>query len=264
MEKSQNKKISLVAIFLIISIIIIVLMGIFLFRFYNEKIEEAKKATELQTQVNSLTNIVSELQEKMKNASEVINSDSQDTTKDNNTSTTDNNASNNNIAFTDEQVKNAISDYLELSGYAQCDLILDRLTEIGKISYDHSKDDVKKNGDMITTVKFSDYKKAMLNYVSENEFNRNWTTALFFDESVDGYLIKIQGGGVLRKYTVDELTKINDKTYLANNTRYLAKVTVAVDGVDEDKGTQSYKFTISTYNNKCVIDSIEDFIEVSE
>ena len=36
-----------------------------MFKFYNEKTEEAKKATELQTQVDSLTNTANNLQEKI-------------------------------------------------------------------------------------------------------------------------------------------------------------------------------------------------------
>ena len=244
MRENQNAKISLVTIFLIISVIIIVIMGIFMFKFYNEKTEEAKKATELQTQVDSLTNTANNLQEKINNISETINSDSQD-------KNTDKNTSNNNISFTDEQVKNAISNYLELNGYAHCDSLLDKLAEVGKISYDPSKDDIKDDGNVTTTVKFSDYKKVMLNYVSENEFNKNWTSALSIGENDSGYITKVQGGGGLVTYTIDGITKINDTTYSAKTTATL------VDGNNE-KNTQNYKFTISTYNNRCVIDSAEE------
>ncbi len=74
MEEKNVTKIRLSTFFLIFSILVIIVMGIFIFKLYNEKNEEVKKSAELQTQVNSLNSIVANLQEKINNISETINS----------------------------------------------------------------------------------------------------------------------------------------------------------------------------------------------
>lgn len=78
MEEKKVTKISLSTFFLIISLIVIIVMGIFMCKFYIEKIEETKKSSELQTQVNSLNEIVSDLQGKIDSISNTINSNTSD------------------------------------------------------------------------------------------------------------------------------------------------------------------------------------------
>lgn len=87
MEENKVTKISLSTLFLILSLIVIIVMGIFMYKFYNEKTEATKKSAELQTQVNSLNETVTNLQGKINNISETINSDDSDeTTTDDSTS----------------------------------------------------------------------------------------------------------------------------------------------------------------------------------
>ena len=57
MEENKVTKISLSTFFLIVSLIVIIVMGIFMYKFYNEKTEATKKSAELQTQINSLNKI---------------------------------------------------------------------------------------------------------------------------------------------------------------------------------------------------------------
>lgn len=78
MEEKKVKKISLSTFFLIISLIVIIVMGIFMYKFYIEKIEETKKSSELQTQVNSLNEAVSDWQRKIDSISNTINSNTSD------------------------------------------------------------------------------------------------------------------------------------------------------------------------------------------
>lgn len=73
MEEKKVIKISLSTFFLILAIIVILVMGILLFKIYNEKTEEIKKSSELQTQVNSLNETVSNLQGKINTISNTIN-----------------------------------------------------------------------------------------------------------------------------------------------------------------------------------------------
>lgn len=74
MEEKKVRKISLSTFFLILALIIIVVMAIFMYKFYNEKIDANEKATELQTQVSNLNGTVGNLQGKIDAISGTINS----------------------------------------------------------------------------------------------------------------------------------------------------------------------------------------------
>lgn len=242
MEEKQVTKINLLTFFFIL---VIIVMGIFIFKLYNEKTEETKNASELQTQVNNLNETVRNLQEKIDNTSETINSNNSTE----NTTTT-NTSNNNAISFTDEQVKITLSNYLELHAHAGCDALLHNLKEKGKLNYDSSKDNIQNDGTVITSIKFSDYKNAMLNYVSESEFEKNWTSSLYFNKNSNGYLTKVQGGGGLRVYTINSITK-------TDNSTYSAKTTATLVDLDNSQENENFTFTITSYNGNCVIDSIK-------
>lgn len=72
MEEKNVSKISLLTFFIILAIIVIIVMGIFIYKLNNDKKEEIQKSTELQSQVNSLNGTVSNLQGKVNNISETI------------------------------------------------------------------------------------------------------------------------------------------------------------------------------------------------
>ena len=239
MEEKNTTKISLSTYLLVIAIFAIAVMGALIYRLNNDKNAEIKKSASLQAQVNSLNGTVSDLQEKINKVSETVNSSS---------SVPDTNTNNTTSSFTDEQVKSALANYLELQAHAGCDALLENLTEKGRLNYDSSKDNILNDGTVITTIKFSDYRSAMLNYVSESEFDKNWTNKRYFGENSNGYLTKLQGGGGLRVYTIKNISKTNDTTYSA-------KVSSVVDD-NEYYEENSCTFTMKSYNGKCVIDSI--------
>lgn len=74
MEEKNVTKISLSAFFLILAIIVIIIMGIFIYKLYNEKTIEAEKSRQLQSQVNSLNGTVNDLQGKIDSISDTLNS----------------------------------------------------------------------------------------------------------------------------------------------------------------------------------------------
>lgn len=243
-EKKEPIKVSMSTFFLIIAIIVIIVMGYFMYKFYNDKVEETKKSTDLQEKVNSLNGTVNELQGKINNIAETINPNKSNENPNNFAIT-----NTNNVAFTEEQVKKAISDYLELYANANCGIPLDTLKEKGKINYDSSKSSINTNtGEVTTNVKFADYKKAMLNYVTESEFERNWTSKIYLKEDSNGYLTHLQGGGALIVYTVNSVNKVSDSTYLA-------KVTTMIEYDASTKTNEDDTFTVKSYNGNCVIDS---------
>ena len=244
MEEKRVKKISISTFFLILAIIVIIVMGVFIYKLNNDKLIEIQKATELQSKVNSLNETVNKLQKKIDKVSETINSNDLDE------NTTANNINNNNsTSFKDEQVETALANYLELKAHAGCDILLENLKEKGKLDYDSSKDNILNDSMVVTSIKFSDYKNAMLNYVSESAFEKNWTSSLHFKENSNGYLTKVQGGGGLCVYTVNSITKIDNSTYSA-------KTTATLVDLDNSKEDENFTFTVTSYKNNCVIDSI--------
>ena len=66
MEEKSKKKLGLLTVLLFLAIIVIIIMGIFMNKIQNEKVEEIKKAAELQTQVDNLN-------EKIDNISNIVN-----------------------------------------------------------------------------------------------------------------------------------------------------------------------------------------------
>ena len=74
MEEKNATKISLSTFLLIIAIIAIIVMGVYIYKLNNEKTTEIQKSIELQAQVNSINGIVSDLQGKIDNISNTINS----------------------------------------------------------------------------------------------------------------------------------------------------------------------------------------------
>ena len=66
MEEKSKKKLGLLTVLLFLAIIVIIIMGIFMNKIQNEKVEESKKAAELQTQENNLN-------EKIDNISNIVN-----------------------------------------------------------------------------------------------------------------------------------------------------------------------------------------------
>ena len=95
MEDKNVTKISVSTLFLIIAIMVIVIMGVFIYKLNYDKNTEIKKSTELQAQVNNLNGTVSQLQEKINTISETVNSSTQNQSK----------TSNNKISYNYSDIK---------------------------------------------------------------------------------------------------------------------------------------------------------------
>lgn len=235
MGEKKEMKISLSTFILILALILIAVMTFYIYKLYNENIEATKNITDLQAQVNNLNESINNFEK-----SQIIVSKGSIQ----NSSTSDKKVE----TFTDDQIKTALSNYLELYATMRCDMFLEKLDEKGSLVYDYSKDTILDDGIVITNIKFSEYKNAMLNYVSETEFEKNWTSQISYTENKDGYLTKYQGGGGLCVFTVNSITKNNDSSYTG-------KVTVTFKDADIPDEDEEYNFTISSYNGNCVINS---------
>ena len=73
MEEKKTLKISLSTFLLILAIIIIIVMGVFIYKLSNDKKSEINKSTELQAKVSNLNETISDLQGKIDRISETIN-----------------------------------------------------------------------------------------------------------------------------------------------------------------------------------------------
>ena len=164
--------------------------------------------------------------------------------------TTTNNNSNNNTSFTDEQIKETLSNYLELMAQQDGQDILQLLAQKGKLNYNISNDKISNNGTVTTNVKFSDYKNTMLNYVLETEFEKNWNSK-WFSQNNDGYVTTVQGGRAVPVYTIKSIVKIGNSNYTAQ-TFYIGDESGLTPSYDKD-----FTFVVTSYNNNWVIDSIK-------
>ena len=103
MDEKKSKGISVSGFFLIIAIIVIIAMGYFIYKFYNDKTTEIQRADDLQAEVDRLNGTLNELQEKVANISETINTfnESNGIVKD-----VSNNSNSNESELSDEFIKN--------------------------------------------------------------------------------------------------------------------------------------------------------------
>ena len=244
MEKKEPVKISLPLFITIIVLLVACVAGIFMFM-QNQKLD--KEIDSLKEQISKTQTEKNELQERLNDISKVA-SNTDDNEKDKEVAT------NNKTTFSNEQVKDCLSNYFDLRTEIG-DSILKKLTEKGYLNYNPSetvnRDGTNDDGIAITKVKLSDYKKAMLNYVSEQEFNKTFSHD--FTVNNNGYLTynaEIGGPGVA--YTVLSVTKKDDTSYTAKT---LCDEAV---GDEEPDVEENYTFTIKDYNGHCVIDSINE------
>ena len=215
----QEKKLSFLTFILVLSFIAIIVLSFFIVKLYNN--------------YNSLK---TELDNK-KNSSIISNSQKSGNELSNNSTTKEKNSS-----FSTTDIKNTLSNYL--------DIVLSSNTGTEILTYnrkDMSSYYEKAQG-VVENVQFSDFKSAMLNYVSEKEFKKicNDFSIREFD---NGYFVSGEGGGANSHYTINSITKISENTYSAQTT-------CVRDTEDESTSSQTFTFTIKDVNGKCVIDSI--------
>ena len=237
MKEKKSISTAILTLFLILALIVIAFMTCYI---YTEKINANREIAILKENANEMQNTINNFQEKIKQLS-------YSNKIDNSVNTT-----NNNLSFTDEQIKTALSDYLELRGHRDCNGLLKILTIKGVLNYDSSKDieTIHPNdgtgGYYKTNIKYSDYRNAMLKYVSQTEFERNWNS--YYLEDNDGNLINLSGGGSACIYSIKEIERINDTTYSA-------KGIPIVDGIKLST-EEHFIFVITSNNGNCVIDAL--------
>lgn len=245
MEEKKTTKISLSTILLILFIITIAVMAYFIYKLNNDKQLADNKVTELNKQVRELANNVNNLQGTISETSNTINNSA--ITQNNNDSKTSSNSNTQTTAsekktFSNDEIKNAIQNYLDLVGVQQGspEALLETLgfTDLG-VNTEKTDDNYIK-----TNNKYSDYKTKMLDYMTEQWFENNFTR---FFKNVNGYLYYFDGGATGLEYEVKSITLKGDYSDLD----YIADVDIVYD--EDNREQLNMEFHIENYNGKCVI-----------
>lgn len=208
MEKT--KKVNLTTILLVIAIIIIVVLGAVAFIFYKDKSDAESRLNTLTSQVSGLENIVTGLREEQSKAQESSNKANNKTNASNNVKGDENDK------LDETEVKDALETVLKLYGETTSfpDDILKSL-KLGDPSDLDTSNEKEIDGGFYknANVKYSDYKKAMCKYVSEECFEKNFTENY---REVDGLLYIRDGFGSADEYEIDSVTNEEGNNYVAN------------------------------------------------
>ena len=162
MSEKAPIKISLSTFFLVIAILVIIVMGIYL---YIEKTNSNKTIAELENSNADMEATIDNLQEKIDTISNTINSN---TNTDINNSQTSNTPSNDEVKFSDKEIKETLSNYLNIfkgSGSPEGTLEKLGLLDFGQYNTRTEDNYIK------TDIKYSEFKKVAMNYITENWFN---------------------------------------------------------------------------------------------
>lgn len=205
MEEKKVTKTSLSTFFLTLAIIIIIVLGIFIYRLYHEKTEETKKSSELQAQVNSSNETTSDLQRKIDSTSSSENSTTQNTKVDTSVSTT----------ILDKKYENSkygitFSYPSSLSNHQHS--LTDDMVE----SFSDN------NGNTITIARFNDTMESMINFEKNKTMPDD--TKIKLDIKKEGYITLPSG---TKGYSIE--TNDNDIIFIAerNNTAFRFTITYA-------------------------------------
>lgn len=247
-EKNNAIKIKLSTLLLVLSIIIIIVMAFFIYNLNNDKKIANNEVVKLNTQISELETTIDNLQDKISNIPDTI-------TKSNNTNeaknysssetTTSNDSQekiNDNKVFSNDEIQDAIQNYLDLVGAREGSpeglLVKLGLTKFGENTERADNNYIK------TNIKYSDYENKMLNYMTKQWFENNFTN---FFKDVNGYLYFFDGGATGLEYKVKSITLKGDYSDL----NYIA----SVDNIHIDDSIENLniEFHIENNNGKCVI-----------
>ena len=245
MEEKKTVKKKLSIIFLILEILVIMAMGYFICKLYQEKETANAKAGELTQQVSALESTVENLQKEIDHFSDTTNTtdnteEAVETTVEN-TVPTNTNA---NQTFSTDEIKTALQNFLDLSG------VLDGSPEgllvyLGLTTYGVNQE-IGEDYYIKTDISYSEYKNKMLQYMTEEMFEEDFTVNY---KNVNGILYFFYGGGSGTIFEVESIT-INE-----NGPGYIANVYNV--HFDDSREQETFEFQISDYNGNCVISYCE-------
>lgn len=249
MEEKKTVKKKLPIVFLILAIFVIMAMGYFICKLYQEKETANAKVGELTQQVSKLEGTVENLQEEIDHFSDTTNTtdnteEAVETTVEN-TVPTNTNA---NQIFSTDEIKTALQNYLNLKGIL-AGSPEELLVYLELLTYEDNTEIVREIVDeyyIKTSIPYSEYKNKMLQYMTEEMFEEDFTV---YYKNVNGILYFFCGGGSGTIFEVESIT-INE-----NGPGYIANVYNI--HLDDSREQETFEFQISDYNGNCVISYCE-------
>lgn len=233
MEEKKTIKISITTLFLILSIVAIIVMGVFILKINKQQEEQIESNKELKEEIN-----------KLKTDNNVENNTNNETENNTtNNSTTESLA--NTASFTDSEVKKSLEEYLNLMGYKHGSK-LSILVPLNLMN-EESIANLEESGEaeVNTGVKYDKFKNQILNYISNNCFDNTFNDD-YINKNGTLYVKNEDGSG--DSYKVKSISKISDNSY---------KAEIENDAYDEViTDTINFKITNNS-NGKCVIDECD-------
>lgn len=237
MNEKKTIKISLSTFFLIIAIIVIIVMGIYIYKISVEKIREEENVEILNSEVTKLEGTVSSLKEKLNLIANTVNSNT-------NAEIENSKTNNEEVKFSKDEIKKSLQNYLDLVGIGEGST-LGMLVKLELCDYNDYDNANKTNDNYVkTNIKYADYKAKMLEYVTEDWFNTRFKNSY---KEQEGLLYYFDGGASGMQFEVKDITVKGDYSDLA----YIAEVYNI--NFDDSKELENVEFHIENSNGKCVI-----------
>ncbi len=144
--------------------------------------------------------------------------------------------------FSEDTIKKSIQSYLNLVG--KRDGSPSGMLQELKLMKEEPDGNPDNDNYKKTNIKWSTFKSAMMNYMTEEWFNSNGTQGL---KEVNGIVYYFDGGSTGTEYEVESITIKGDYS----DAEYIAKVNnIALDG---SKESEDIEFGVTNQNGKCVI-----------
>jgi len=162
MEEKKEIRISLSTCLLTIAVIVIIVMAVFIYKMYNEKASEINKIDELSNEIYNLKEKIGMLDSNV----EI------DTTSNKSSNGNQTNNQNKKDEFTNEEIKEAIQNYLDLLGTSNNSpsAVVEYLFGYENVKLTWENDHMNEHYTK-TNIEYNKFKNEILNYMTEEAFS---------------------------------------------------------------------------------------------
>lgn len=150
---------------------------------------------------------------------------------------------NDDISYSDAEIKECLQSYLDIKAalYSGPKAVIEYLLDDVEV-YDTENIGAYRK----TNIQYDEFKKAILSYMSEKEFEKMNPSDFAF-KNIDGILYITEVGASGCNWRVDSIEKLENNSYIGHTTWMFEEV----------EQPSEFRFTIAENNGKCVIDSCE-------
>lgn len=236
-SKRSSKKTIIFILTTVILLVIISILLMIILRDNLDKNEAIKDAKHYETEFNKLY-------EKMKSLEN--NGELKESTQENKEE-----QESKKIELTKEIANEKLENYFLLYNGVGDNIFIE-LTKKNLLKYDKSKNSVRRstntNGETVTNVKYTDYKNALLTFISESEFNSNFKEGYDKTNSSGNIILGDFGGGAIT-YKIEDVIRKSELEYTVKTSFE----------VEEEKNKQVKEFNVlfKLEKDNYIIDSVK-------